>query len=85
MENVVIDLSEKDSGAAFYALYASLRLFKSIKSRQHKDKPTMSMAGAEAFILLEELSLSHPEEYKEAKEEYEESFLAYEEVFVESI
>ncbi len=67
---IEFDLEASDQGAAFFALYAGLRMYKDLKSHQTKGTEENSIAGAEAYIMLETLAEKFPKLYKEASAEY---------------
>ena len=67
---IEIDLEGRDEKAAFYALYAGLRM---IKTRLEEDTPDglVSIAAAEAYCILEDFKTDFPTEFEQAKVEYE--------------
>ena len=71
MKNITIEFEGRDEGAAFFALYAGLKMYSDLKAKQKKGTNEVSIAGAEAYSILEDIKESHPKECAEAKKEYE--------------
>lgn len=67
--DVVIFNLESNPDVGFYALYASLRMFKEFKALNNP-ADAVSMVSAECFCMLSELESQHPEKSKEAAKEY---------------
>lgn len=75
MKKFIIDFDLKqDTGAAFFALYAGLRIYKEIKDAQPKPKDAISVPAAEAYCMLEDLKEKYPTEYEAAQKEYDEIY-----------
>lgn len=75
--NFTINFEEQNDGdAAFYALYAGLRMFRDFKQKQDESAPkgSFQISGAEAYCLLEDLKEQFPERYKQAEQEYDEVY-----------
>lgn len=76
---IKFDFEGRDEEAAFFALYAGLRMYKEKKDRQVKllnaangnSEEQFSIPAAEAFCMLQDLKEKFPKEYAEASEEYE--------------
>ena len=71
MKNITIEFEGRDEGATFFALYAGLKMYSDLKAKQKRGINEFSIAGAEAYSILEDLKESHPKECAEAKKEYE--------------
>ena len=74
MKNIEIDFEGRNEPCAFFALYAGLKMYSDMKAEQYKGTDKMNIAGAEAYCMLQDLKLSHPNEFEEAKKEYENKF-----------
>ncbi len=61
---------ESNPDVGFYALYASLKIF-SDKKAEESGLNRMSLPGAEAYSMLQELKEKYPDKFKESEEEYE--------------
>ena len=71
---IKLDIEAADKECAFFALYAGLRMYRDLKKAQ--DPPhAMSIAGAEAHCLLEQLKVKYPQDYTEAQAEFEEVYV----------
>jgi hypothetical protein len=79
---VKFNLEGRDEGAAFFALYAGLRMYKEQKDKQTillnetKDdiEKTFSIPAAEASCMMQDLREKFPKQYEEAKQEFEEVY-----------
>lgn len=79
---VKFNLEGRDEGAAFFALYAGLRMYKEQKDKQTillnetKDdiEKTFSIPAAEAYCMMQDLREKFPKQYEEAKQEFEEVY-----------
>lgn len=70
---IIFDLEVSDREAAFFALYAGLRMYK--EQRQKKvPKDQMSIAAAEAYCMMQSLKEQYPTWYKEAEMEFKEVY-----------
>lgn len=67
---ITFDFEGGDEGAAFFALYAGLRMYKELKDAQPKPKGLSSVPAAEAFIMLEHLKEKHLKLYLQCETEY---------------
>lgn len=83
---IIFDLEARDEGAAFFAIYAGIRMYYEQKKQQPKFEGAFYIAEAEAYSLLKELQVKHPKEYAEAEIEYNETYQWTKDVvFVQSI
>ena len=71
MKNININFEGRDEYCAFFALYAGLRMYSDLKAKQKTGTNEVSVAGAEAYSMLQDIKVSHPEEFKEAEIEYD--------------
>ncbi|MGB0896852.1 MAG: hypothetical protein ACPGRW_05990 [Flavobacteriaceae bacterium] len=71
MKNIKIDFEGRNKDCAFFALYAGLRMYSDFKAKQKEGTNEVSIAGAEAYCILQDLKESHPNEWEEAKKEYD--------------
>lgn len=70
---IVFDLEAMDEGAAFFALYAGLRMYK--EQREGRcEGGAISIAAACAFCMLEDLKNQYPKEYAQAGVEFQEVY-----------
>ena len=74
MEKIIIDLEGRNKECAFFALYAGLKMYSDLKAEQKKGTNEVSIAGAEAYCILQDLKISHPIEFGEAEKEYVEVY-----------
>lgn len=72
---ILFDLEASDQECAFFALYAGLRMYMDLKKSQPKEEGAFSIAGAEAYCMLQKLKKQHPKFYNESKEEYEDIYV----------
>jgi len=80
---VKFNLEGRDEGAAFFALYAGLRMYKEQKEKQiillneikDDSEKTFSIPAAEAYCMMEDLREKFPKQYEEAKQEFEEVYV----------
>lgn len=75
MNEIVINFEGREKDCAFFALYAGLRAYYENKKNigsHHKD--AISIAGAEAYSMLDDLKTDFPKEYEEAKKEYDQVY-----------
>lgn len=71
---IVFDLEASDQEAAFFALYAGLRMYQ--EAKDNVAKPGMFfIAAAEAYCLRKDLKQQYPELYAAAEKEYEEVYV----------
>ena len=70
---IFFDFEARDEGAAFFALYAGLRMYKEQREKR-VEKDAISIPAAEAFCMLEDLKEQFPDEYEEAVIEYNECY-----------
>ncbi len=68
-DKITINLEGRNKPCAFFALYAGLMMYSEAKASQQSGNE-FSIAGAEAFSILEDLKQSHPEMFSEAEAEY---------------
>jgi hypothetical protein len=73
LDNITFDLEASDQEAAFFALYAGLRMYKWVRGLR-TPPGAVAIAAAEAYCMLEQLKEAHPEAYRQAEEEYEEVY-----------
>ena len=79
---IKFDLEGRDESAAFFALYAGLRMYKEQKDSEFALKKQLkqirqsafSIAAAEAYRMLEDLKSQKPKWYYEAEAEYNEVY-----------
>ena len=79
---VKFNLEGRDEGAAFFALYAGLRMYKEQKDKKIKllneqkedSEKTFSIPAAEAYCMMEDLREKFPKHYEEAKQEFNEVY-----------
>ena len=70
---IIFDLEASDQEAAFFALYAGLRMYK--EQRQKRvPKGQMSITAAEAYCMMQSLKKQYPDWYKEAEIEFKEVY-----------
>lgn len=74
IDSITFDFEARDKGAAFFALYAGLRMYKEQREKNVSDPQAISIAAAEAFIFLEELKQQFPRSYALAEDEYDEVY-----------
>ena len=75
---VKFNLEGRDEGAAFFALYAGLRMYKEQKDKQIRllnetkedSEKTFSIPAAEAYCMMQDLREKFPKQYEEAKQEF---------------
>lgn len=75
---VKFNLEGRDEGAAFFALYAGLRMYKEQKQKQIRllnetkddSEKTFSIPAAEAYCMMQDLREKFPKQYEEAKQEF---------------
>jgi len=80
---VKFNLEGRDEGAAFFALYAGLRMYKEQKEKQiillneikDDSEKTFSIPAAEAYCMMQDLREKFPKQYEEAKQEFEEVYV----------
>lgn len=65
---------EARDDSALFALYAGLRMYKEQKLITPAPKNAFSIAGAEAYCMLQDLKSLYPKQYKECELEYEEQY-----------
>lgn len=70
---IIFDLEARDEGAAFFALYAGLRMYKEQREKRVEGEG-ISIAAAEAYGMLEDLKEQYPLEYKQAGVEFQEVY-----------
>lgn len=70
---IEFDLIGRDSEAAFFALYAGLRMY---KEQKQKDTPQgqMSIPAAEAYCMLMDLKKDYPDEYEIAEQDFDDIY-----------
>lgn len=73
IEQIVFDFEGRDTGAAFFALYAGLRMYKEQREKR-VEGPGISIAAAEAFCMMEDLREQYPLEYQQAGIEFQEVY-----------
>lgn len=66
---IKFNLEGQDQAAAFFALYAGLRMYKEQKINTSNEQ--ISIPATEASVMLLELKEQFPNEYKEAVEEFD--------------
>lgn len=79
---IEFDFEGRDQGAAFFALYAGLRMYKEVKENQIKasslvdeNKSTaISVPAMEAYGMMCDLEEQFPNYFKEAEQEYNENY-----------
>lgn len=72
---IIFDLEASDIEAAFFGIYAGLRMYMEQKSAAPKDGPdAFFISAAETYCRLEELKVQHPEQYRNAENEYNEVY-----------
>lgn len=70
---IKFDLEGKDEPAAFFAIYAGIRMYK--EQRENRvSEGNVSITAAEAYGLLEDLKEQHPHYFESAKKEYDEAY-----------
>ena len=73
---ITFDLEGSDKEAAFYGIYAGLRMYKEKKDKEMVDKGMVGKsfftAAAENYCRLDELKAQYPQWYAEAEKEYNE-------------
>lgn len=70
---ITFDLEARDEGAAFFALYAGLRMYKEQKEKAVTG-PAISIPALEAYGMLEDLKEQYPLEYQQAGVEFQEVY-----------
>ena len=63
-----------DKECAFFALYAGLRIYKRMKANHPTPSNQFSVAGAEAYCMLEQLKEQCPIQYDIAEKEFNEVY-----------
>jgi len=69
---IKINIEASDKECAFFALYAGLRMYFEYKKETNNDPNSISIAGAEAYCMLQDMKERYPIQYNEAKDEYDE-------------
>lgn len=62
---------EGNPDVAFYALYASMKMFSDKKADEKRGTNEVSISGAEAYCLLQDLKEQFPHKFAESEKEYE--------------
>jgi len=70
---IEFDFEGRDEGAAFFALYAGLRMYKEQKEKSVTGE-AISIPAMEAYGMLEDLKEQYPLEYKQAGVEFQEAY-----------
>ena len=68
---IEFNLEGRDKSSAFFALYAGLRMYYEQKLIETKERDKVTIPGAEAFALLEDLRHQNERLYLDAVAEYE--------------
>ena len=69
---IVFDFEASDKAAAIYALYAGLRMYKDKKYLDNIGTDLVSISGAEAYCLIEQLREQYPQAIHECQKVYDE-------------
>jgi len=70
---IEFDFEGRDEQCAFFALYAGLRMYKELKNKVATNN-AFSIAGAEAYCMLEDLKEQYPKQYWESAAEFEQVY-----------
>ena len=76
-DSITFDLEGSIKSLAFFALYAGLRMYKEQKEKtvaETMETGTLSLAAAEAGVLLEQLKTQFPAFYTDCEEEFNEVY-----------
>lgn len=70
---ITFDLEGRDEGAAFFSIYAGLRMYKEQREKR-VEGAGISIAAAEAYGMLQDLKEQFPIEYQQAALEFQEVY-----------